>query len=284
MRAPGEPRLASILPHDRRTPIVRAALLFVLGSVLSVGNAATPAPDSDWLDAFRRGTTAVEPATPLFPATLEVSYPGRRGDRSIVRIAVAAPWRELAAGDEIDSLRFLVDGELFRRDEPFDSFRYRLAVPRSAAVENTAPIVFERHLAPGRYSLVLRIACLDAHRVHRVERAIEVPIVAAGPESPTGSTGDHSLTLLPPPKGLLTGKLRVAARASGDRIDKVRFELDDRPLMSKRRPPWSVEIDLGRAPRLHDLRAVALDEAGRELASDHIRLNTGPSHFEVRLV
>lgn len=261
-------------------------------SVGDLRRLTAPSPADDWLEVFRRGATGLDAEAARFPATLEVAYPERRDDRTIVRLTLAVPWRDLGDGPEVDALRFLVDGELLRRQQPFESFRYRITVPRSTFTEDSAPLVFERQLDPGRYSLALRIESLDAHRFHRVERRLEVPIVErSGPHGGDLrpalahlSRTDHSLTLLSPPSGLLTGKLRVAARASGNWIDKVRFELDGRAVMSKRRPPWSVEIDLGRAPRLHDLRAVALDASGRELASDQIRLNTGPSHFAVRLI
>ena len=81
-----------------------------------------------------------------------------------------------------------------------------------------------------------------------------------------------------------TGRLRVEASTTGQGIAKVAFELDRKPVMSKRRPPWSIEVDLGRAPRMHDLKARALDTSGNELASDEILVNAGPQTFSVRLV
>jgi Ca-activated chloride channel family protein len=95
--------------------------------------------------------------------------------------------------------------------------------------------------------------------------------------------GDERLTLIAPVNELLTGSVRVQARATGSRISKVTFLLNGRPIMSKSRPPYSVELSLGRAPRLHTVEAQAFDDAGREVARDRIALNAGPHRFGVRL-
>ncbi len=95
---------------------------------------------------------------------------------------------------------------------------------------------------------------------------------------------DYRLKILPPPDRLLTGRVRVQAVASGEAVAKVSFRLDGRPIMTKSRPPFSVELDLGPAPRVHALEAVGFDRTGRELARDRIPLNTGPHRFAVRLL
>ncbi len=95
---------------------------------------------------------------------------------------------------------------------------------------------------------------------------------------------DYRLKILPPPDRLLTGRVRVQAVASGEAVAKVGFRLNGRPIMTKARPPFSVELDLGPAPRVHALEAVGFDSRGRELARDRIPLNTGPHRFAVRLL
>ncbi len=66
-------------------------------------------------------------------------------------------------------------------------------------------------------------------------------------------------------------------------FEAVTFYLDGKPLMTKRRPPFSVELNLGSAAAAHRLRAVALDAAGVEAASDEILVNQGGQRFRVRL-
>jgi VWFA-related protein len=61
------------------------------------------------------------------------------------------------------------------------------------------------------------------------------------------------------------------------------FELDGKRVMTRVRPPWTAELDLGSAPRLHRLAIIAESPAGLELARDEVLLNAGPHRFSVRL-
>ncbi|MDE2979224.1 MAG: hypothetical protein OXU63_17135, partial [Acidobacteriota bacterium] len=65
-------------------------------------------------------------------------------------------------------------------------------------------------------------------------------------------------------------------------IAEMRFWLDGGEVARKRRPPFSVELDLGSTPRVHVLRATAHDAGGAEIASDEISLNAGRNRFAVR--
>ncbi len=79
--------------------------------------------------------------------------------------------------------------------------------------------------------------------------------------------------------------MRVEARAFGERISRVAFDLDGKQVMAKSAPPYTVEINLGRAPRLHRLGARALDAAGHSWSrTDEVLLNAGPHHFSARLI
>ncbi|MCY3972389.1 MAG: VWA domain-containing protein [Acidobacteria bacterium] len=94
---------------------------------------------------------------------------------------------------------------------------------------------------------------------------------------------DHTVRILPLPERLLVGRVRIGADAEGADIHRIAFSLNDRELISKRRPPYQVEIDLGPAPRIHTLQANAYDPQGSLLASDEVLLNSGPHRFTVRL-
>ncbi|MEM6456679.1 MAG: VWA domain-containing protein [Acidobacteriota bacterium] len=97
-------------------------------------------------------------------------------------------------------------------------------------------------------------------------------------------TGEHVIQLGAMPEALLVGRVRVSARARGSAIARVAFALNGRTVMRKTRPPYSVELDLGPAPRLHTVRATALDADGNVLAEDALRLNAGPHRFAIRLL
>ena len=76
--------------------------------------------------------------------------------------------------------------------------------------------------------------------------------------------------------------MRFSARHGGE-FEKVAFFLDGKQLISKRRPPYSVELDLGDAAEPHRVRVVGY-AAGNEVATDQIWLNQGAQRFRVRLV
>jgi VWFA-related protein len=96
-------------------------------------------------------------------------------------------------------------------------------------------------------------------------------------------SGEHIVRILPLPERLLVDRVRIGADAEGPDIHRVAFSLDGRELISKRRPPYQVDIDLGPTPRVHTLRADAYDEQGGVLATDEVLVNSGPHRFTVRL-
>ncbi|MFL6263614.1 MAG: VWA domain-containing protein [Thermoanaerobaculia bacterium] len=274
-----------------------------------------PHPGEEWLSTFASYSTDVPEGAAAFPAKLALSFPGRYGSRTVVQGVVAVPRDavrpEKLAGAPQAYYSFLVDGEVLLKDELFEHFRYRFTVPESEATTTEIPVVFQRNLRPGSYSLILKIEDTAGKRYFREQRELEVPAVdaapvavaaAPAPEAPASpaqapaaqgalaeanaalGTGDQTIRILAPPPGLVTGKLRVEAMTTGPGIARVSFELDGHPVLAKSRPPYSVELNLGVQPRIHRLRAVAMDERGRRLAEDELPLNVGPHRFAVRLI
>ena len=294
-------------------------LMYLEGSIsLDVARRAASPPATEWVATFLSRSTEIEDDARTFVAELALSFPGRYRSRTVMEAAIGVPLAKVSLSEADGNYRFLVDGEILRRGKLFESFRYRFDMPADTIAGEVIPLVVQRYLRPGAYTLVLRVEDLIGQSFFRDSREIQVPLPAARPAqaatdttaaAPTGimpsapapeqgvaiepgasttttasaAAGEPSITLVRPPTGLRTGKLRVYARTTGEAITRVAFELDGRPVMSKRRPPWSVEIDLGEAPRLHALKAIALGADGRELAADEITVNAGPQRFAVRL-
>jgi len=107
------------------------------------------------------------------------------------------------------------------------------------------------------------------------------PVALAAP--PAAGTGAN-VHLVPPAAAEQTGAVRLEAEASGEGIRKVTFFLDGKEMLSRLRPPYSVELNLGPVPVTREVRAVAFDAGGRELASDTLTLNPPKQRFAVRLV
>lgn len=282
--------------------------------------AGVPHPGAEWAQTFAARSTDVPADAALLPARLAVAFPQRHQSRTVVQGVFRVPADALGvSGEGADRhFHFLVDGEVLRRGELFESFRYRFEVPAEGAPEEV-PLIVERALRPGPYRLVLRLEDLEGGRLFRWEGDVAVPLLAgdaagtalaAGEQASEGEAGvvaaaappgeagaaelpapselavlsDTVVQLVPPPAELLTGRLRVAARVSGDGVARVRFLLDGRPFLAKTRPPYTVELDLGSEPQLHTVAAVAEAADGTELARDEVAVNAGPHRLAVRLV
>jgi Ca-activated chloride channel family protein len=273
-----------------------------------------PHPGEEWLSTFSSYSTDVPAGALPFPAKLDLSFPSRFGSRTVLQGLVTVP-REAVKPEKIEGspesfYSFVVDGEVLYKGELFEHFRYRFTLPQSQVAGAEIPVVFQRYLRPGIYSLIVKIEDMAEKRYFREERELAVPAVdavaggvgaggeapaavAAGSGGPQGAlaeanaalgSGDQTVHIVPPLPGLATGKLRVEATTTGAGVAKVTFELDGKPVLTKARPPYSVELNLGFQPRTHLLRAVAQDAGGKKLAEDELALNVGPHRFSVRLV
>lgn len=262
-----------------------------------------PKPGEEWLRSFLSRSTELPEGAGLLPARLDLAFPARRQSRTIVQgqISIAKTDAGLARVGERSSYDFVVDGEVLREGELFDQFRYRFSLPESDTRGPDIPVVFERTLRPGLYRLIVRVEDAGGKRFFRDERELVVPGVpdAAAPavaaDAPAVDprlaeanaaipAGEQTVRILPPTPGLKTGTARVEAVTTGEGIARLSFELNGRPILTKSRAPWSVDLPLGLQPRTHSLRVRALDSAGAQLASDEILLNAGPHRFSVRLV
>ncbi len=261
------------------------------------------APAGEWVKTFAAYSTDLPEAAAAFSARLAVDYPGRKQARTIVQGILHVPVAEVALADLAGSrsYNFVLTGEVLREAKLFDSFRYKFDLPHQEVQGDDLPLVFERYLRPGSYTLVLKLEDLNGKQFFRAERPIEVPQVegtALLPPPPADpetarllaeanrllATGDHSLKIVPPTGELHTGRLRVDTLAAGGDFDRVTFYLDGKAILTKTRPPFSVELDLGELPRTRTLRVAGFDQQGEELASDELLLNSGGHRFALRLV
>jgi Ca-activated chloride channel family protein len=277
-----------------------------------------PKPSEEWLSTFASFSTDVPEGAASFPAQVDLSFPSRFGSRTVVQGLVTVPKEavrpERIEGSSTATYAFVVDGEVIYKGELFEHFRYRFALPESEVTADRIPIVFQRFLRPGSYSLVLKIENTAGKSFFREQRELEVPFTPVAPvasvvaesapplaqsaqsalteanltEANTGAvvSDGETIRILTPPPGLLTGKVRVEAAIpeTSTGIAKVSFELDGKSVLTKAKPPFSVELNLGAQPRIHSLKALALDAAGKTVAEDEVQLNVGPHRFAVRLV
>ncbi|MGH9380061.1 MAG: VWA domain-containing protein [Thermoanaerobaculia bacterium] len=262
-----------------------------------------PRVDTGWVEEFRGRLTELPEGAATFDAEVTVRFPGRHGLRTVVQALIAVPRTALEAAENADQGPYydlLVDGEVVREGELFEHFRYRYSLPAGAAEEGTVPVLFERYLRPGSWRLAIKLEDRSGGAFFRTELPVEVPALPApgpvetglgesvappaSPETAAAVPVEPSVQLLPVPRELVTGPLRIHAEVDGEEIAAVEFWLDGKPVLRKTRPPYSVELDVGPAPRSHTVRAVALDAGRSPVASDETVINGGPNRLEVQLL
>ena len=275
-----------------------------LGYPLLIMKAQAPLdkPSGEWLATFGAYSTDVPPGAPTFPAELDFAFPGRRQTRTMVQGTVKVALADLGLAElgGAQSYNLLITGEVLSGEELFDRFRYKFDFPAVEVGGPRLPLVFQRPLRPGEYRMLLKVEDLNGKRYHRVERRLVVPAVDETMPPPPPSdpetarllaeanaliaTGETGVRLLRPVgRDMLAGKVRFDALVTGNDVSSVTFSLDGQPILSKRAPPWSVELDLGRLPRSQVLRATVHDGSGKAVADDELVVNASSHRFAVRL-
>jgi Ca-activated chloride channel family protein len=236
------------------------------------------------------------------PGELSLEFPSRIQARTVLAGAIEIPKESatLSVLADARTYNFFLTGEVLREGTLFENFRYRYDFPADQ-VEAAAsiPLLFQRRLRPGTYRLVIKVDDLNSNRIYREEREVEVPFVETAvadlPDDPEArrvlqeaakAIGNELPTVeIVPPRGTMqTGMVRFDTLITGDGVAEVRFAIDTGATMSKRRAPYSIELDLGSVPRTHHLRVTSHDAEGNELASDEITINAGRNTFDVRFI
>ena len=269
------------------------------------------APSNEWLRTFESYSTDLPSGAPQLEASLDVTFPGRKENRTVVQtlVQVEAASATLADLAGARSYGFELIGEILRADADtgadrlFESFRYRFEFP----VEETdvadgdgglpaMPLVAQRYLRPGNFKLILRIDDLNGDAVWRHAQPLEVPRIeeAAGwteadlepifaEANRSLASGEPTIRIISPGGDLVSGYLRFDTAVTGP-VNKVRFTLDDKDLFTTKRAPYSVDVRLGELPRSQMLRAIAYDVGGNQIASDSYLINGSPHRFDVRII
>ena len=257
----------------------------------------------EWVSSFKSYSTDMPAgATPL-PAKLTLEFPGRYQNRTVVQGVVSVPAEAAgkAALGGANTYNLQLNGEVLQNGKLFDLFRYKFDFPPAAAGPGESlPIIFQRYMRPGEYAMIIKLEDLNSGKIFRDERKISVPAsdrVAPAPPSETNeetarllresnaaiANGETSLKLIRPFGELQTGMQRFDTLTTGSNIEQVTFALDGKPVLTKKRPPFSVELDLGNIPRPRNLSAVARDASGAEVAADEMLINSAANRFQVHL-
>lgn len=253
---------------------------------------APPLPSAEWLATFS-GSDAEPPAeAQLFEVDMDLGFPARNQSRTTLQVMLGVS-RDVAPGKVFDGElfhHFLLIGEVIRDGRRLETFRYRFEGPTPAADADGSsgpPIAigFSRDLRPGKINLRLLLHDVFNDTYAHIIEDLDVPspegLPALAVVTEQRAQGP-SLELSTPSGRLHTGPVRFRARARGE-LDKVTFYLNDEAKLSKRKPPYSVELDLGQEPLPQRVRVVGFVD-DQPVATDQIWLNQGPQRFRVGFV
>lgn len=202
----------------------------------------------------------------------------------------------MSVGD-IDVVQLDVVGEIAREGSMVDRFRYLFSVPKA---EDVVVLRIERFVRPGDYDVRLKVE--DVHSPHagvfdgefdadmaRAELAQQVVeerrrqlVQTLDVDEPRDDGEVPVLQLVVPQGEAISGLKRFEAVTRSD-VKKVTFFLDGREILTKNRPPFDIDLDLGPLPRLTTIAVAAFDADGRQLAREEAALNVGRERFFLRL-
>jgi VWFA-related protein len=239
-----------------------------------------------------------------FPLEITVEYLGMAKQKTVTRFKMAAP--ELshgAAGRGLKSFKGELRGSLLQKGEVVETFKYPVA--GDLLPDKVFTYSFLRSLSPGAWRMDIALGPTDGPDFGKATVELAVPelgsafspeepgepgklpspeaVVLSEPDAPRGPGAEPKLRIRPPSREAPVGLLRLEAEVEPP-IVKVEFYLGDRRVVSRTRPPYSVEIDLGEVPREQTLRAVGYDESGRVIDEDAFAINAGAARLAVRVL
>jgi Ca-activated chloride channel family protein len=247
-----------------------------------------------------RSVVLADPNAPKLPSEFSVQYPAKQGSRTDAEMTILVPRAQVASKDVNGTKLYSLDvtGEVLKNDQLFENYRYRFDYPGDLESEKLA-IVLDRFLRPADYKARIRVRDVNSGAEAIIEKDITVPELFDTPEQQkqkeAASTAvaalkddiDSNTTrlrIVPLSDELLHGVQHIETIAVGSDIGAVEFYLDGKKVMTKRQPPYTLDLDFGEVPQVRRIRAVALNTKGEPLTGDEVNINTGNDPFRVRIV
>src|SRR2546430_65952 len=191
-----------------------------------------------------------------------------------------------------------VTGEVLKEDQLFENYRYRFDYPAETNSEKLA-VVLDRFLRPADYTARIRVKDINSGAEAIIEKSLTVPELFDSPEQQkqklAATTAVNTLKddidsnttrlrIVPLPEDLLNGVQHIETMAVGSDTAAVEFYLAGRKVMTRRQPPYTLDLDFGEVPQVRRIRAVALNAKGEPITGDEVNVNTGNDPFRVRIV
>jgi Ca-activated chloride channel family protein len=241
-----------------------------------------------------------DPNAPKLPADFAVQFPAKQGSRTDAEMTILVPRAQVALKDINGTKLYSLDvtGEVLKEDQLFENYRYRFDYPADTQSEKLA-VVLDRFLRPADYKARIRVKDINSGAEAIIEKDLTVPELFDTPEQRKQKeaattavaalkddidSNTTRLRIVPLPEDLLHGVQHIETMAVGADIAAVEFYLDGRKVMTKRQPPFTLDLDFGEVPQVRRIRAVALNAKNEPITGDEFNVNTGNDPFRVRIV
>ena len=260
-----------------------------------------PTVETEGVDQILNMTTdAREGATSLAVAKL-VRFPEQRANKIGMDLSLLVPKADLHARALGEEQFYNVDviGEIVKEDRLIDNFKYRFDVPIGEIGGEKIPLTVRRYLYPGEYKLILKVSDGNQNAEGHLTEVLKVPeqpdapppeIAAARADGK--STVDKiketgiiasAVSLLPIAKEIVTGLQRFETKVS-EGVKAVDFYLNGTKVMTRTKPPFDADLNMGPLPRKQTVRVVAYGPTGRAVGEDEYIVNEGREVFRVRIM
>jgi Ca-activated chloride channel family protein len=288
----------------RPRPLLFAPLVFLLAATSISAQPAGPPPAASQKARVSAGSVSI-------PITVREQYLGRSGAKTVVKFILTASKGELSSAIQAQPrvYSFTIAGEAKGSDDKVaESFRVPLDVDLSNVdVARPLQASFLRSLAPGHYNVQFRLEGVAGRMVGVTTIPIDVPAMQAeftasdaGVDAsglPTAAavilesenrevvppTATNLVKILAPTKEVPVGLLRVECEVKPP-VSRVEFYLDEKKILGRTRPPYTVELDLGRIPKKQTLKAVGYDSKGNFIDADAWAINEREARLAVRIL
>ncbi|HTR04382.1 MAG TPA: VWA domain-containing protein [Thermoanaerobaculia bacterium] len=281
---------------------MRPRVAFLLLAALAAAVFAPPAPAAAQTQSKE---TDLSTAGGTFPLYVTAEYLGMAGLKTVMRVRLRAPELSMAAAKRgLSSFSGELQGSFLKGGDVVQSFKY--PVSGQIGTRTTFTYAFLRSIEPGSYTLKLVLVAPGGREVGQAATELSVPevgakfsadmapgeastlpsaeaIVIADEAAAAASPGESKLKILPPAREAPIGLLRLEADVSPP-ITRVEFYLEDKLIVRRTKPPYSVEIDLGQLPRRQTVRAVGYDSSGRVIDEDAWSVNQGSARLAVKIL
>jgi VWFA-related protein len=271
--------------------------------------------------AFSRASRA-QPVTPAdaqksridapgvsVPLEVREQYLGRTGGKTAVRFVLSVSRGDLkgpASAPRVVS--FTLSGVVNdAKGASVDAFRVPADVDLGADAGKPVSITFLRPLPPGTYDVQFRLEGVAGRAVATRAVTITVPEMTSEFRAEDAGTDAGGLPsaaavvmesenrqavppnagnlvkILAPPQEVPVGLLRVGCEVKPP-VTRVEFWLEEKKILVKNRPPYEVELDLGKVPKKQTLKALGFDAQGNFVDADAWAINEKDARLSVRLM